>query len=462
LVSSPIAPTPQLRPATPRFDGVDTLRGISILVVILLHINIHMSFSGHRLQTLFPRPIYHLLFTNGDNGVTLFFAISGFLITLTSIRRFGSLAAMRPAIFYRIRFARIAPLLLLLLAVLSVLHLADIDGFRVSRKVATLPQALFAALTFHINYLEAHARAYLPANWDVLWSLSVEEMFYLFFPLLCLLLYRNKTTRPVFIAVLLAFAAIGPYARSVLARGNPIWGDSSYLGGMDAIALGCLCAILTNLALTRVPHDQRAVLSEAEGRSFIVGSVSTPTAGVEYSCHSERSEESPHFASPPPHQDWPLLTLQLLGAALLLWIALWPRWHGMNFIGRHALDGTILPIGTCLILYSTVIRGKLGSRWTAPLRWAGRRSYELYLTHSFFVITAANLYHRLPPAPHAAPANSPATVTLATESLLQPRLSCILWTAAILVLSALLAAALHRYFTEPMNRRLRGAAPPHH
>ena len=150
-----------------------------------------MSFAGHRLQTLFPRPIYHLLFTNGDNGVTLFFAISGFLITLTSIRRFGSLAAMRPAIFYRIRFARIAPLLFLLLAVLSVLHLAGVDGFRISPKVATLPQALFAALTFHINWLEASAHAYLPANWDVLWSLSVEEMFYLFFPLLCLCLFQT-------------------------------------------------------------------------------------------------------------------------------------------------------------------------------------------------------------------------------------------------------------------------------
>jgi peptidoglycan/LPS O-acetylase OafA/YrhL len=400
-----------------------------------------MSFAGHRLQTLFPRPLYHLLFTNGDNGVTLFFAISGFLITLTSIRRFGSLAAMRPAIFYRIRFARIAPLLLLLLAVLSILHLVDVDGFRISSKVATLPQALFAALTFHINWLEAHARAYLPANWDVLWSLSVEEMFYLFFPLLCLLLFKLRRGQAIFIAVLLAFAAIGPYARAVLARGNPIWQDSSYLGGMDAIALGCLCAILTNRALrrvshdqTRVPHDQRADVS----RSFIVGTLS--------------SQE--------------LLAFQLLGAALLLWIALWPRWHWMNFIGRNALDGTILPIGTCLILYSTVVRGKLGSRWTAPLRWAGRRSYELYLTHSFFVITAANLYHRRHPVPaaaaHAAPPGSPAAVTLGTASLFQPRLACILWTAAILILSALLAALLHRYFTEPMNRRLRGAAPPHH
>jgi peptidoglycan/LPS O-acetylase OafA/YrhL len=97
-----------------------------------------------------------------------------------------------------------------------------------------------------------------------------------------------------------------------------------------------------------------------------------------------------------------LLALQLFGAALILWIALWPRWHWMSFIGRNALDGTILPIGACFIMYSSVLRGSLGNRWTAPLRWAGRRSYEIYLTHSFFVITAANLCKRWHPAPMAA------------------------------------------------------------
>ena len=85
--------------------------------------------------------------------------------------------------FYRIRFARIAPLLLLLLAVLSLLHLGNVQGFRIPAKTTTLPRALFAALTYHLNWLEA-LHGYLPGNWDVLWSLSVEEMFYLFFPLM--------------------------------------------------------------------------------------------------------------------------------------------------------------------------------------------------------------------------------------------------------------------------------------
>jgi peptidoglycan/LPS O-acetylase OafA/YrhL len=415
-----LRPAPQPR-ASPRFDGIDVLRGLSIGAVILLHINIHMAFAGHRVQTLLPRPVYHLLFLNGGNGVTVFFAVSGFLITFTSIRRFGSLAVMRPAIFYRIRFARIAPLLLLLLTVLSVLDLAHVPGFEISSKVATLPQALFAALTFHINYLEAHARAYLPANWDVLWSLSVEEMFYLFFPLLCVLILRFRHGKCLFLGVLLGFVALGPYARAVLARGNPIWGDSSYLGGMDSIALGCLCALLTNYLLER-------------------RSTGCPVDKPGFPIQAASSREWGHAG----HGWDPITTiLQFVGSALILWIAFWPRWPIMRFLGRTALDGALLPIGVCCVMLATVLRGSHGSRWTTPLRWAGRHSYELYLTHSFFVVTAAQLNQKLHSSSVRAPFMPP------------PLLQCVLWTAAILMASALLAYLLARSFTEPLNRRLR-------
>ena len=61
---------------------------------------------------------------------------------------------------------------------------SSLDNFDVSPKTGGLGRALVAALTFHINYLEA-TRGYLPGSWDILWSLSVEEAFYLFFPLIC-------------------------------------------------------------------------------------------------------------------------------------------------------------------------------------------------------------------------------------------------------------------------------------
>jgi peptidoglycan/LPS O-acetylase OafA/YrhL len=97
---------------------------------VLLHPWIRMHFPGSPVYHEMRGQFAHLLLRNGDNGVTVFFAVSGFLITLTSLRRLGSLGQMRPAKFYRIRFARIPPLLLLLLAVLSLLHLGNVQGFR--------------------------------------------------------------------------------------------------------------------------------------------------------------------------------------------------------------------------------------------------------------------------------------------------------------------------------------------
>jgi peptidoglycan/LPS O-acetylase OafA/YrhL len=168
----------------------------------------------------------------------IFFAISGFLITTTALRRWGRLSQVSLRGFYLMRFARIAPLLILLLAILSTLHFARLCDFVVTAKTGGLSRALFAALTFHVNLLEAN-RGYLPGNWDILWSLSVEEMFYLFFPLLS----RLFTRVTLFIPFLAAFVLLGPFARTYLAHGNQLWKEYSYLGGMDAIALGSLTAL---------------------------------------------------------------------------------------------------------------------------------------------------------------------------------------------------------------------------
>jgi peptidoglycan/LPS O-acetylase OafA/YrhL len=349
-----------------------------------------MHFPGSTVNQVMRGWLAHLLLRNGDNGVTVFFAVSGFLITLTSLRRFGSLGKMRPLTFYRIRFARIAPLLLLLLAVLSLLHLGHVQGFRIPAKTTTLPRALFAALTFHLNWLEA-VRGYLPANWDVLWSLSVEEMFYLFFPLACVALLRWRRVRPVFIALLLAFVAMGPFARTIWTAGHPIWREKSYLGGMDAIALGCLTALLADWLWRRESGRRTLALAVA---------------------------------------------LQVVGATMMLLIAVWPPWHFMRFIAITGLYNTILPVGTCLVMLGAGLHGAKGSWFTAPVRWFGRHSYEVYLTHEFLVIGVTALYFKL----HRGPLG--------------------LWLAALLLGCAVVGWATARFFSEPMNRRLRGAAPP--
>ncbi|HEY4010690.1 MAG TPA: acyltransferase [Acidobacteriaceae bacterium] len=381
------------RPVVPRLDGIDVLRGLSIVAVILLHIMIRFAGEHVRLGWDWPKYTRHLVFLNGGNGVTTFFAVSGFLITLTSLRRFGSLERVRPRVFYRIRFARIMPLLLLMLLVLSALDLAHVKGYVINEKVFSLPRALFAALTFHLNWLEASRNAWLPACWTVLWSLSIEEMFYLFFPVLSLLLFRGgRVGRWMWVGVALTLFALGPFARVVWAK-NDLQAENSYLAGMASIALGCLTAYVVQ----RLSHRTIRTL-------------------------------------------W-LRVVEIAGWAAILLIAIWPRWPIMQTLGRSGTDDSLLALAVCCVMAAVTLRRTGGSRWSAPLRWFGRHSYELYLSHEFIVLAGVALYTRFF-------ANRTSRGIIAG------------FVLAMLFATVPLAWALARWFTEPANRRLRGAEMP--
>jgi peptidoglycan/LPS O-acetylase OafA/YrhL len=310
-----------IRPlANSRIDGVDLLRGLAIFFVLMNHVNMRLFLADVPYTAGWPRQLISSLVWNGQCGVQIFFAVSGFLITTTTLKRWGSLARTGLHGFYIMRFARIMPLLILLLFTLSVLHFAHVKNFVVSDKTGGLGGALFAALTFHTNVLEAR-RGYLPGNWDILWSLSVEEVFYLFFPLLARVVGRRK----VLIAVLLGFVVLGPFARTVLTHGNEVWKEYSYLGGMDAIALGCLTA----LVLSHCRFSRRVLWM-------------TGGAGVA------------------------LLTL-ILGFSIRV-----DSWG----LGRVGLDMTILAIGTCLVIAAATQSGWKCPRFARPLLNLGQRSYE--------------------------------------------------------------------------------------
>jgi peptidoglycan/LPS O-acetylase OafA/YrhL len=222
-----------------RIDSIDFLRGLSILAVILLHIKIRLPFDTNGMEQFFSPAISKILFTSGYYGVMVFFVVSGFLITTSSIKRWGSIKDIRYDQFYLIRFARIMPCLIGLLFILSILDLAGIEGFVIDAQHTSLAHAIFSALTFHLNWLEAKT-GYLPSSWDVLWSLSIEEAFYLFFPLIC----RGVKTETNFILLMLVFVIIGPFARTTFTN-NDMWLDHSYFSCMDGIALGCIAALLT-------------------------------------------------------------------------------------------------------------------------------------------------------------------------------------------------------------------------
>ncbi|MDQ8975685.1 acyltransferase family protein [Acinetobacter johnsonii] len=221
---------------------IDILRGVSILLVLIHHFNIpyklHDTFlgipiGGDSLSTLIAR--------NGNYGVTMFFVISGFLITQHTLQRSGSLAQIKLKDFYIRRIARIMPCLMLLVAMVSVLGSLGLQPFinqSPNGKEVSYAVTVLSALSFWMNLLIIEY-GWVNYALGVLWSLSVEEVFYLAFPILCLGLGRGKW----FIVFLLAVIAYAPYFRALH------FGEESgaylyhYFSSFDGIAIGCLTAM---------------------------------------------------------------------------------------------------------------------------------------------------------------------------------------------------------------------------
>lgn len=358
-----LGPARTLRRGLTRLPGIDVIRGLCILEVVIHHINIRIRFNKSPLGSFVPDWANNTLFWSGSYAVKVFFVVSGFLITSTILARWKSLPEIDLKGFYRLRAARIAPLMLVTLTILSVLHLAGATGFVINPARATLPRALLAALTFHVNWLESRV-SYLPGAWDIVWSLSVEEIFYLAYPALCRY-FRNKW-QPITLAG--ALIAAGPFFRTVLAH-NEIASDYSYLSNMDGIAIGCLAA----MAASRV-------------------------------------RIKPYW-----------------GAALMLYVVT------VRFgLPRTGLDVTLLEIGTALAILG-LTAPNTPSRWTAPLRWLGRNSYEVYLTHMFVVTAGTTLYNAVGKPIAWAP----------------------FWFLGMFATAAALGGVAARFYSEPLNRKLR-------
>jgi len=276
-----------------------------------------------------------LLFTE---GVRIFFVISGFIITMTSLNRYSELNRIDIKEFYLFRFARIMPCLIALLVVISALHFWGVKGYVINSKFS-YSEALFSALTFHLNWLEG-MKGYLPASWDVLWSLSVEEVFYLAFPIIC---FASRRKEIIYIA-LIVLIMIGPFYRLSL-EGNKIWQTKAYLSCMDSIAIGCLFALISH----------KKIISKPVINAFTI-----------------------------------------IGSIVVIFILLIKRDPSFTLLKEAYLFKTILSVGVGLLLVCAVRQQlkPLVRKLLMPLIVYGKLSYEIYLTHVFVVFSAISLYRK--------------------------------------------------------------------
>lgn len=218
------------RPYYPALDGV---RGIAIIMVVLCH-----NFG------FIPGFIYL-----GDGGVDLFFVLSGFLITDILLKTKGNKNYFSS--FYIRRLLRIFPLYYLVVILFYLL--------------APLSPELRADVNYHSThwpYLVMHLNNILRIIYvrpdDVIllnhfWSLSLEEQFYLFWPLLVLWIPANR----VLITSIASIVALAITARLIVwlevEEGYTYWQIITNIR-IDSIAIGCMLAGLRYVYPVRYQH----------------------------------------------------------------------------------------------------------------------------------------------------------------------------------------------------------------
>ena len=150
-----------------RAPGLDGVRALAVLTVI----GFHEGASGLR---------------GGFLGVDIFFVLSGFLITDLLIARYDRAGRLNLADFWTRRARRLLPALAVMLVVVTAAA-AVIEP----AQEASLRLALLAAVTYtsnwyqilhHVSYFAAISQAAAPPPFDHLWSLAIEEQFYLVWP----------------------------------------------------------------------------------------------------------------------------------------------------------------------------------------------------------------------------------------------------------------------------------------
>jgi peptidoglycan/LPS O-acetylase OafA/YrhL len=311
--------------------GLDGLRAVAVLAVVLYHADLGWIPGGFL-------------------GVDVFFVLSGFLITsllLVELERTGRVQFRR---FYLRRARRLLPALLAVLAATAVL-VATVAYDAAPSYRRDLPGALlyysnWLNIVTETSYFEFIGR---PPMLKHLWSLAVEEQFYIVWPAIAWLAYRWRGARAVGLVALggALTATVAMVVGSVAGR-MPAPGDPSRLYfGTDTHAMGILLGAA--LAVVWRPGRTSPVLPRG-----------------------------------------PRIVITLAGTAALAGLV----WMFLR-VGEYSVflyRGGFLVVAaiSAVAVAAASHRGVAFGRWVGlpPLRWIGERSYGIYLWHwPLFLVT---------------------------------------------------------------------------
>ena len=211
------------------FRSLDGVRAVSILLVLSWHTNRSL-----------------LAWLSGWEGPSVFFVISGFLITTLCLREEHRDGAVSVTAFYVRRACRILPLYFVVLAFYVIVDIGlNREGER---------RALLHALPYYLSYMNDFAPTVGDGGtpFRVSWTLGVEEKFYLLWPLLAFVLLIGRPRARVIAAALFVLATI-PAQRA----------DGHYLP-YGQIIVGCLLALCLN---ARQPFERLQTIAQ---RSWLV------------------------------------------------------------------------------------------------------------------------------------------------------------------------------------------------
>lgn len=248
-----------------RLPGLDGLRGIAVLAVIIYHAEASLLVGGFL-------------------GVDVFFVLSGFLITSLLIEELARTNSVDRARFYLRRIRRLMPALFLVMffsVLVSGLFVLD-AAYQVRRD---LPWAISFVLNWSYLFFEQSYFVNIsrPPLLQHLWSLSIEEQFYVIWPIMLIGLYKiqigNISPRvKIFVAsAVLAIASTSWMIYLSITNGFPIPNDPSRVYfGTDTHAMGLLVGCATAALwryenLNRRVTPDRATVMNALGLFSIAG-----------------------------------------------------------------------------------------------------------------------------------------------------------------------------------------------